>query len=257
MKLGFIGTGALTSAIVTGIKSVALDPVPILVSPRSEKIAAALASRFPDVRIAADNQAVLDECDAVMLAVRPQVAREVLSALRFRPDHHVISLIATVSREDVAVLTAPAGQVTKALPMPMVAHGQGPTIIFPPDPKIAALFDRLGKAIEVESASEFDALSVATATFATFFKYLDTVHSWLRQHGVPDARAHDYLATLFAALGNAPAKTPDVSFMRLAEEEYATRGGINEQVLRELTDKGMFNAIGESLDGVHRRILKS
>jgi pyrroline-5-carboxylate reductase len=48
---------------------------------------------------------------------------------------------------------------------------------------MAALFGRLGKVIEVEDSSEFDALSVVTATFATYFKYLDTIHRWLEDHG--------------------------------------------------------------------------
>jgi len=73
-------------------------------SPRNEEIAAELAARYPDVRIASDNQAVLDECDTVMLAVRPQIAHEVLPQLRFRREHHLISLIATLPR----VISAPA-----------------------------------------------------------------------------------------------------------------------------------------------------
>ena len=99
MKLGFVGTGALSSAIVTGLKSLPGETTPVVVSPRNEEIAADLAARYPDVRIAADNQAVVDQCDTVMLAVRPQIAREVLKELRFQPDHHVVSLIATISRE--------------------------------------------------------------------------------------------------------------------------------------------------------------
>jgi pyrroline-5-carboxylate reductase len=253
MKLGFIGTGALTSAIVTGLESVADGSVSVLLSPRSEEISASLAARFPDVRVAADNQAVLDGSDTIVLAVRPQVAHEVLSQLRFRRGHHVVSLIATLSREEIATLTAPAEQVTKALPMPMIALRQGPIIICPPDPVVAALFGRLGKVIEVENAAEFDALSVATATFATYFKYLDTIHEWLKQHGVANATARDYVATLFKALGNAPETMPDADFEHLAQD-YATRGGINEQVLRELTDRKLFEAFAESLDGVHRRI---
>ncbi|MCA1407321.1 NAD(P)-binding domain-containing protein [Ensifer sp. IC3342] len=256
MKLGFIGTGALTSAIVTGLKSLADDSVSVLLSPRNAEIAAGLASRYPDVRVASDNQAVLDNCDTVMLAVRPQVAHDVLSELRFRPDHHVVSLIATLSREEIAALTAPAEKVTKALPMPMIAYGQGATIILPPDPGMAALFGKLGKAIEVEDAREFDALSVATATYATYFKYLDTIHGWLKDHGVGEARARDYIATLFKALAHAPETAPGAGFMHLAEE-YATRGGINEQVLRELTDRKLFDHFAQSLDGVHRRIKKS
>ena len=138
MKLGFIGTGALTSAIVTGLKSVADNSVSVLLSPRNDEIAASLASCYPDVRVAPDNQAVLDNCDTIMLAVRPQIAHEVLLELQFRRSHHVVSLIATLSREEITALTAPAERVTKALPMPMIAHRLGATVIFPPDSNIAA-----------------------------------------------------------------------------------------------------------------------
>ena len=256
MKLGFIGTGALTSAIVTGLKSVADNDVPVVLSPRNEAIAADLAARFADVRIAADNQAVLDACDTIMLAVRPQIAPDVLRGLRFRPDHRVISLIATLSLEEIAALVSPAERVTKALPMPMVAQRQGPTIIYPPDPDVVTFFARFGKAFAVKDVAEFDALSVATATFATYFKYLDTLHGWLQGHGVADPAARDYVGALFKALAQAPEAAPNADFMHLAQE-YATRGGINEQVLRELTDRKLFEAFAESLDGVHRRITAS
>jgi len=253
MKLGFIGTGTLTAAIVTGLKSVADDPVSVVLSPRNEEIASNLASRYPNVHVAADNQAVLDACDTVMLAVRPQIAHQVLPELRFRRGHHVISLIATLSREEIIGLTAPATRVTKALPMPMVAHRLGATIIYPPDPDVTALLGGLGKVIEVENSQEFDALSVATATYATYFKYLDTIHHWLKAHGVPDAKGRDYIAALFKGLGYAPETAPDADFAHLAQD-YATRGGINEQVLNELAAHNVFEALAESLDGVHRRI---
>jgi pyrroline-5-carboxylate reductase len=256
MKLGFIGTGALTSAIVTGLKGAADNPVPVLLSPRNKEIAGSLASRYQDVRVASDNQTVLDQCDTIMLAVRPQIAHDVLAELRFRRGHHIVSLIPTLSREDVTALSAPAQRVTKALPMPMIAHRLGATIILPPDSTITALFGGLGKAIEVENSSEFDALSVVTATYATYFKYLDTIHQWLIHHGVEAAKGRDYIATVFKALATAPETTPDAGFMHLAQE-YATLGGLNEQVLRELTTRNLFDLFAESLDGVHRRITAS
>ncbi|WDZ78683.1 pyrroline-5-carboxylate reductase [Ensifer adhaerens] len=253
MKLGFIGTGALSSAIVTGLKSLPGEKTSVVLSPRNEEIAAGLAAEFPDVRVAVDNQAVLDDCDTVMLGVRPQIAHDVLPQLRFRPDHHVVSLIATFSRDEIAAMIGPVKRVTKALPMPMIAIRMGPTIIFPPDADMAAFFGRLGTAIEVASESEFDALSVATATYASYFKYLETIHGWLKDNGVDDAKGRDYVASLFAALGQAPETTPDSSFAHLAAD-YATRGGINEQVLRELTEHGTFDQFRESLNGIHRRI---
>ncbi|MBD9495183.1 MULTISPECIES: pyrroline-5-carboxylate reductase [unclassified Ensifer] len=253
MKLGFIGTGALSSAIVTGLKTLPGEITTVVLSPRNEEIAAGLAARFPDVTVAADNQAVLDASDTVMLGVRPQIARGVLPTLRFRPDHHVVSLIATFSCAEIAAMVGQVKRVTKALPMPMIALRQGPTIIFPPDPDMAAFFGRLGTAIEVTSESEFDALSVATATYASYFKYLETIHSWLKDNDVDEAKGRAYIASLFGALGQAPETTPDASFAHLAQD-YATRGGINEQVLRELTEHGTFEKFRESLGGIHRRI---
>lgn len=256
MTLGFIGTGALTSAIVTGLKSFGDDATPVVVSPRNAEIANALASRFPDVRVAADNQAVLDGCTTVMLGVRPQVAHEVLSQLRFRPDHRVVSLIATLPLDEIARLVAPAAHLAKALPMPMIALRQAATIVLPSDPDTSAFFGRLGEVIEIDDPREFDALSVVTATYATYFKTLDTIHGWLQRQGVAEAKGRDYVVSIYKALANAPDTVPDMDFTHLAAD-YATRGGINEQVLRELTDRNVFDTFAAALDGVHRRIVGS
>ncbi|MGX8008689.1 hypothetical protein ACVDG8_006495 [Mesorhizobium sp. ORM8.1] len=108
--------------------------------------------------------------------------------------------------------------------------------------------------IEVEDQSEFDALSVVTATYASYFKYLDTIDAWVRGQGVAGDKSRDYITSIFKALANAPDTVPDADFMHLSQD-YATRGGINEQVLRELTERGLFDAFTESLGRVHQRIV--
>jgi len=104
MKLGFVGTGAMTSAIVGGLRSGAVERHCIRLSPRNPGIAADLASRFPAVSIATSNQDVLDGSEIVVLAVRPQIARNVVSKLRFRPDHRVISIVSGLSLRRVSDL---------------------------------------------------------------------------------------------------------------------------------------------------------
>ena len=59
IRVGLIGVGAIAAAIVTAI----LDrpepaPVEVLLSPRSAARSEALAARFPQARVVADNQAV-------------------------------------------------------------------------------------------------------------------------------------------------------------------------------------------------------
>ena len=255
MKLGFVGTGAITRAIVTGLSSASAKQ-PIRLSPRNANIASELASRFPGVSVASSNQDVLDGSDIVVLAVRPQVAANVVSELRFRPEHHVISVISTLSLASISVLVAPAAKVTKAIPLPSVAQRQGPTAIYPPDRLVADLFGRLGAAIEVETENEFDALSTATATIASYFAFADAIASWLEGHGVPGPKACDYVSRIFRGLVNPAVGAPERSLKSLADE-YATRGGLNEQVLTYLAEHDVFKDLSQALDAVLRRIISA
>jgi pyrroline-5-carboxylate reductase len=253
MKLGFVGTGAITTAIVTGVSSASPERQAIRLSPRNANIAAELASRFPGVSVASSNQEVLDSSDIIVLAVRPQVAASVISELRFRPDHRVISVISTLSLANISSWIAPATKVTRAVPLPSVAQRQGPTVIYPPDRLVADLFGRLGAAIEVETENEIDALSTATATIASYFAFADAIASWLTRHGVPSSTARDYVAKVFRGPLNAVVDAPERSLKSLTNE-YATPGGINEQVLTYLVERDVFKNLSRSLDAVLHRM---
>lgn len=253
MKLGFVGTGAITSAIITGLNASGAGEDTILVSPRNADIAATLTAKFANVTVAASNQAVLDGSDVVMLAVRPQVAEDVLSALKFRPDHHVISLMAITPLEKVSALVAPATKVARAIPIPIVADRCGPTAIYPPDPVAAAIFNRLGTAIEAKSADQFSAFSAVTATMAPYFAFAGEIAGWLARHDVPAEDARRYIATVFQGLANIAVKDSHRSFAALSGE-FATRGGINEQVVAHLKETGALTALSDALDAVLHRM---
>lgn len=86
MKLGFIGTGTISEAIVNSIVGSGRRIDSITVSPRNAGMAAKLADTHAVVRIAPDNQAVIDDSDMLFITVRPQVVEEVLRPLRFRKE---------------------------------------------------------------------------------------------------------------------------------------------------------------------------
>jgi pyrroline-5-carboxylate reductase len=250
MKLGFVGSGSIASAIVTGLRA-AGNTDPIEMSPRNAEVAADLADRFENVQVAPTNQAVLDASDVVVLAVRPQIASIVLPELRFRHDQHVVSLIPTLSLDYLRSVTAPAAVVTRAVPLPSVARRQGPTAIYPPSEPIKAFFDSLGVAIELDNESEFDAFTTATAVIASYFTFAEVVTGWMTRHGAAAEKAQAFVSKMFRGL--AETSPAGRSFAALAEE-YQTRGGLNEQVLRSVTDQGMFAAFENALDAVLERL---
>lgn len=246
MRLGFIGTGNITAAMVEGLGG------GVVLSPRGAEMAADLARRFPDVTVAETNQAVVDQCDMVVLAIRPQVAEVVVRALQFRAGQKVLSLVAATPVEVIRGWTQLDLPVIRAIPLPFVADRRCVTPIIPPDAEVAALFNRLGQAVECQSQAEFDLLAAGSALMGSYFGLLEQTQLWLVERGLPEAAAKDYMAGLFANLGRV-AEGSGKTFGAL-REEYSTRGGLNEQVFRVFGEEGGVQALRVALDQVLERV---
>jgi len=209
--------------------------------------------RFSTVTIASSNQDVLDDSETVVIAVRPQVVREVLSELRFRPDHLVVSVVSSFPWQAIAGLVAPARRVTRAVPLPSTAKRLSPTAIYPPNHAIEDLFALLGAVYPVETEDEFDAVCAVTATIATYFAFANTTSTWLVRNGISEASARDYVARMMLGFTSAAVDAPEVGFQSLARE-HATAGGINEQFLNHFLAAGLLEKVTHALDAVKERI---
>ena len=253
MTLGFIGVGHIAGAMVTGLSTSPGWSEPILLSPRSAAMAASLAARFPAVTIAADNQAVIDGCDRLVLAVRPQVAAAVLGELSIRPDQPILSLIGMVSEAELRRLVRSTALIVRACPLPSVAEHRGPIALWPSDPASEALLGRIGRVVAVESESALHALWAATGLIATWYGLADAVALWLQQRGVAPEGATSYVAALIQAIDGALDRPGATGFSDLAVGA-STRGGLNEQAARELSAAGWFGAIDGTLDRLLRRL---
>ena len=143
MQLGFIGTGEITSSIVTGLCSFGATSHSIRLSPRNAAVARELSNRFKGISVASSNQEVLDHSDTIVIAVRPAAARSVLSELRFSPDHQIFSLVSGLSLLSLSRLVPPATRIARAVPLPSTARRLSPTAICPADPAALDLFAEL------------------------------------------------------------------------------------------------------------------
>jgi pyrroline-5-carboxylate reductase len=256
MRIGFVGTGEITQAIVTGISKTDLADTPIHLSPRNQAIAERLAGEHANVTVAADNQAVIDNADLVFLAIRPQVAEEVVRALKFRADHHVISLVAATPLDRLTTWINAPVRLTQAIPLPFVATLNGATAIHPPDEVAASLFGKLGKAIEVSNKTEYDLLGAASALMGTYFGILEAGTKWLENKGLAYESGRAYLVQMFGALTETAAQAPGKPFEDI-RVEFSTKGGLNEQVYTNFAADGGIKALSDALDGVFNRIRHS
>jgi pyrroline-5-carboxylate reductase len=252
MRYGFVGAGAITQAVVTGMIRCDVPFDSIALSPRNAEIAAALARLDARVRVCERNQQVLDASDVVCLAVVPTIADDVLGALRFEARHHVISFIATKSLDDIRKLVHGASTVARAVPLPAVAQGRGSTAICPSDEIARGLFSKLGAAVEVDDEHHMNALSAATATMASFYALLEAQAAWLVGQGLEYDAARAFLSGYHVGLAHDTTKDQR-SFDSICAHSQ-TPGGINEQLLNELRERGTFSHYADALDGIMRRI---
>ena len=251
MAYGVLGVGAIGAAIVTGLCKSVDDAPELLLSPRNAEIAAGLAQRFASVEVAADNQAVVDGAEAVIVCVRPQLAQTVLAELRFPADRVVISAMAGVPIAALQRLVAPATNLARVIPLPSVARREGITPVHPPNAAATALFDRLGETVELSDVRAFEALAASSATIAAHFAYLNAITRWLELQDIPAPAATRYVASMFAGLAE-PTRSGE-RFEDLARE-HATPGGINEQFRNELEQAGLFEAVSLGLQRVLDRL---
>lgn len=253
MILGFVGTGHIAAAMAAGLCTAANPPAQILVSPRNAKTAADLARRFKQVTVARDNQAVVDGSDWVVLAVRPQVAREVVGALKFRPGQKVLSLIAPVADEWIDGAVKPGRLVARFLVMPPCEMHIGPAMVCPPDRDAEALLRPLGTVVPVKDRHALLVLWSLTALLAPYYAFAARAAEWAAANGAEAPTARAFVASTFHALAAVAARPGAEPPQELAKHAQ-TPGGLNEQVVRELAAKGWFDAVGISLDGILRRL---
>ena len=253
MILGFIGTGGITEAIITGLFNCAGHEEPILVSERNRVRSQRLAATFDLIEVVERNQEIVDRCDWVVISVLPEQTVDVLSMLRFRKDHHVISLSAGITLETLRPLIIPAVRICRAIPMPPIEFGLGPTPICPPDLQTEAIFNRIGTAVAVDDEKQFTALAASSAVMATFFAWVASNARWLETKNVPAKESALYATSVIHALATMTTHT-DAKGLQAMSEECLTPGGLNEQVLAGVRKAGSLEQIQAEIERVMSRL---
>ena len=253
MKLGFIGTGAISDAVVRGLASSDYPVSEFIVSRRSDAVSRKLAADFENVRICDDNQAIIDQSDMIFLAVLPQIARDVLEPLDVPDDKKLVSLIATIPIAELKSWLGTNAQYDRAIPLPSVEHHACVTAIYPGSDDVMALFDKLGGSVAAKTIDAFDGYAAGSALMGTYFTVLESAADWMVKQGSDAADARRYLAALFSGLAQNTAKSPDKSFAELVDG-HSTPGGLNEQVAKTFVRENGASALHTALDEVFARI---
>ena len=255
MKLGFIGTGKITSSVVTGICRSKISFKKIILSPRNRNIAKKLKRQFKKVSIAKNNQEVINSCNWIFLAVTPTVGQKIIKNLKFKSTQTIISFISTMTLPQLKKAIKVKAIILRAIPLPPISLRKGPVPVFPPNKKVRNFFNKLGTTVEIRNEKLSKNFWSTSGMMAPFYELLSTMSNWLVKRGVKRDKAQKYITSLFVALSEDAVVNSKKDLKYLVKESQTPRG-LNEQGVKELRKAGFYRAIEKTLNSILKRLNK-
>lgn len=239
MRVGFLGTGVIASAVVEGIAG---DGHQIIVSTRSAQHSQRLADAFPSVSVA-ENAEVVANSDVIFLGLMAEAAPAILSGLPFRSDQQVISMMAGASLEQVAELVAPASAAAVMMPFPGIARGNSPIMALGDMDLLNQIFGANNHVFALENDAELDAYLSAQAVLSPAVKLVSEAADWLSPQVSDPEQAETFLRVLVGS------SLLDSQCKPLLDA-LNTPGGYNQRLRQHMENSGMGVALQEGLNRI-------
>ena len=255
MKLGFIGTGKITSSVVTGVCRSKISFKKIMLSPRNRNIAKMLKRNFRKVSIAKNNQEIINSCNWIFLAVTPKVGQKIIRNLKFKSGQTIISFISTMTLPQLKKAIKVKATILRAIPLPPISLRRGPVPLFPPNKKARNFFNKLGTTVEIRNEKLSKNFWSTSGMMAPFYELLSTMSNWLVKRGVKRDKAQQYITSLFVALSE-DAVVNSKKDLKFLVKDSQTPKGLNEQGVKELRKAGFFRSTEKTLNSILKRLNK-
>ena len=255
MRLGFIGTGKITSSVVTGICRSKITFIKILLSPRNKNVARKLKKQFRKVSIARNNQEIVNSCNWIFLAVTPLIGQKIIKNLKFRSSQTIVSFISTMTLPQLKKAIKVKAKIVRAIPLPPISLRKGPVPVFPPNKKVRNFFNKLGTTVEIGNEKLSKNFWSTSGMMAPFYELLSIMSNWLVKRGVKRDKAQKYITSLFVALSEDAVVNSKKDLKHLVKESQTPRG-LNEQGVKELRKAGFYRSTEKTLNSILKRLNK-
>ncbi len=254
MRLGFIGTGQITKAVVKGLLNSKLKFSKIYLSKRNFNISKNLSKKSNKILISSDNQKIIDNSDWIFLAVTPDIGNKIIKNYKFKKKHVIVSFISTIKLKDLKKMIKVKAKIIRAIPLPPISLKKGPIPIFPPNNKVKIFFNNLGDTIEIKNENLSLNFWTASAMMAPFYELLQTLSSWLIKKGIKKNSAEKYILSLFVALSEDAFQKKN-NLKKLVQESQTPKG-LNEQSVKELRKLGFYKSLNKTAESILKRLKK-
>ncbi len=209
-KIGFIGCGNMGSAMVGGlIKSGFSNKKDIIISTRSKESADKIKNEF-EVNVTIDNKEVVRNSDILVLAVKPNMYKEVVEQLKeeITKDKLIITIAAGISIENIEAWLGEDIKVIRTMPNTPALVGEAMSAVCA-NKNVSkdeleytiGMFSSFGECVELAEKDFHGFTALCGSSPAYVFMFIEAMADGAVKLGIPRAKAYKMAAQ--SVLGSA------------------------------------------------------
>jgi pyrroline-5-carboxylate reductase len=260
-NIAFIGCGNMGRALVGGLIADGYPADKIWVSDPEKEQLDLICNRYP-VHAVADNEHAVSEAEVVVLAVKPQVMKTVVTGLVDSLKVHqplVVSIAAGINTNTLSRWLDGAAPIVRAMPNTPALVGSGATALYA-EPGVdltqreaaEAILRAVGLTVWLEDESLMDVVTALSGSGpAYYFLLMELMEKAAIDQGLPEATAR--LLTIQTAFGAAKMALETSADPATLRAQVTSPGGTTAEALKVFEESGLLGIVERALGAARNR----
>ncbi|MEJ2141158.1 MAG: pyrroline-5-carboxylate reductase [Gammaproteobacteria bacterium] len=263
MNIGFIGGGNMARSLIGGLANSGVSPTSLYVSDVNAESLQKLHSDF-GIHACSSNQELVDNCDIIVLAVKPQVMKDVVSAVSIGADKKplLITIAAGIRAESIQGWVGHDIAIVRAMPNTPALVQTGATALYANNycsdeqkQSAESILRAVGLALWVDKESQMDAV---TALSGSGPAYIFLVMEAMEQAGIELGLTAENarLLAIQTAFGAARLALEIEEAPATLRERVTSPGGTTEQALRVFAESELKAIFSKAMTAARDRAIE-
>ncbi len=258
--IGFIGGGNMARSLIGGLCQSGVPATNIHVSDPNDNRRQALNDDF-GIEIHGDNQAIVDRCEVIVFAVKPQLLKQVSSALHTDKDQGklYLTIAAGIRTDSLQNWLGGKRAIVRAMPNTPALVQTGATGLFAnrfvsetQKGLAESILRAVGLTVWVETESQMDAVTALSGSGpAYFFLVMEMMEQAAVKLGLPGQTAR--LLTIQTAFGAAKLALEIEQEPAVLRENVTSPGGTTERAVQSLHNNHIQDMFEQALRAAYNR----
>ena len=262
--IGFIGGGNMATSLISGLIASGHEPQRIWVSDTNAETLQHHAQQL-GVRVSQDNQAVVEAVDVVVIAVKPQVLKQVVQPLAATIQQRqvlVVSVAAGINQESLARWLGDPVAIVRCMPNTPALVLTGATALHA-NSKVTTLQKDLaenilravGLALWVEEETQLDAVTAVSGSGpAYYFLLMEAMEKAALELGLDERSAR--LLIQQTALGAAKIALESSESPTVLRERVTSPNGTTQKAIETFQANGFEDIVSKALHAARDRSIE-